>query len=52
MGKLFPYLALAQLGPWRRNNVDVGVMAARRGGVQRSGGDAEATVTRGAVVRW
>ena len=32
--------------------MDTGVVGARRGGVQRSGGDAEATVTRGAAVRW
>ena len=29
------------------SRVDAGVMGAQRGGVQRSGGDAEATVTRG-----
>ena len=45
----FLYFALAQL---RRSRVDAGVVGARRGGVQRSGGDAKATVTRGAMVQW
>ena len=36
----FLYFALAQL---RRSRVDVGVMGARCGGVQRGGDDAEAT---------
>ena len=39
----FLYFALAQL---RRSSVDAGVMGARRGGVQRSGGDAEATTVK------
>ena len=45
----FLYFALAQL---RRSRVDAGVVGARRDGVQCSGGDAEATVMRGAAVRW
>ena len=45
----FLYFVLAQL---RRSRMDAGVVGARRGGVQRSGGDVEATVTRGAAVRW